>query len=388
MNGSTLDENTHQQWDLGGKLIVKAQLNDDIRRIPIHNEDITYDELVLMMQRVFRGKLSTSDDIVLKYKDEDGDLVTIFDSSDLAFAIQCSRILKLTLLVNSDSQKSVLEVKTVKETADLQMLRKELAGIRDRVNSILDQLGSGPAPASRPDTPAQPEPEKLPAISIKPSPVHTKEFDPFQQNGKQDVDSSKIAAAFGMPEAADILPSAAPPMPSSAGLPAAQAPTAQPVPTQLPQPQQQHQQPSLPQQIPSQYPGFPQQQGLRPQGYAPTTSAPYSMAPSQPPMYPQPSFSPQQSNPQPQQQQQSQQPYGQGINYNSQGPAPSFSAPNQQQAYNPGPQTQQGPAQQGMAPNPASFNYQAYQAGAATPANPYQRPAQAPYASRPQPNYR
>ena len=24
MNGSTLDENTHQQWDLGGKLIVKA----------------------------------------------------------------------------------------------------------------------------------------------------------------------------------------------------------------------------------------------------------------------------------------------------------------------------------------------------------------------------
>jgi protein TFG len=45
-------------------------LNDDIRRIPIHNEDITYDELVLMMQRVFRGKLSTSDDIALKYKDE------------------------------------------------------------------------------------------------------------------------------------------------------------------------------------------------------------------------------------------------------------------------------------------------------------------------------
>jgi len=27
----------------------------------------------------------------------DGDLITIFDSSDLSFAIQCSRILKLTL---------------------------------------------------------------------------------------------------------------------------------------------------------------------------------------------------------------------------------------------------------------------------------------------------
>ena len=27
----------------------------------------------------------------------DGDLITIFDSSDLSFAIQCSRILKITL---------------------------------------------------------------------------------------------------------------------------------------------------------------------------------------------------------------------------------------------------------------------------------------------------
>ena len=56
--------------DLTGKLIIKVQLGDDIRRIPIHNEDITYDELVLMMQRVFRGKLNNDDDILIKYKDE------------------------------------------------------------------------------------------------------------------------------------------------------------------------------------------------------------------------------------------------------------------------------------------------------------------------------
>ena len=56
--------------DLTGKLIIKVQLCDDIRRIPIHNEEITYDELVLMMQRVFRGQLSSDDDIVIKYKDE------------------------------------------------------------------------------------------------------------------------------------------------------------------------------------------------------------------------------------------------------------------------------------------------------------------------------
>ena len=77
--------------DLRGKLMIKATLGDDIRRIPIHNEDITYDELILMMQRVFRDALSTSDDVSLKYKDEDGDLITLFDSADLAAAIEYSR---------------------------------------------------------------------------------------------------------------------------------------------------------------------------------------------------------------------------------------------------------------------------------------------------------
>lgn len=56
--------------DLGGALIIKARLGDDIRCIPIHNEDLTYDDLLLMMQRVFRGKLSNTDDITIKYKDE------------------------------------------------------------------------------------------------------------------------------------------------------------------------------------------------------------------------------------------------------------------------------------------------------------------------------
>ena len=63
-------EDSYPQLDLTGKLIIKVQLGDDIRRIPIHNEDITYDELVLMMQRVFRGQLDSNDEVTIKYKDE------------------------------------------------------------------------------------------------------------------------------------------------------------------------------------------------------------------------------------------------------------------------------------------------------------------------------
>ncbi|KAJ8949968.1 hypothetical protein NQ318_002376 [Aromia moschata] len=117
-NDST-DMDMKSELDLSGKLIIKVQLGDDIRRIPIHNESITYDELVLMMQRVFRGKLTASDDITIKYKDEDGDLITIFDSSDLSFAIQCSRILKLQILLNSDLKNESASALTLTEVTNL-----------------------------------------------------------------------------------------------------------------------------------------------------------------------------------------------------------------------------------------------------------------------------
>ena len=43
--------------DLTGKLIIKVSLGDDIRRIQLDAfESLTYDELILMMQRVFRNQ--------------------------------------------------------------------------------------------------------------------------------------------------------------------------------------------------------------------------------------------------------------------------------------------------------------------------------------------
>lgn len=53
-----------------GKISSQVQLGDDIRKVLIHNESITYDELLLMMQRIFNGKLTAIDDLTIKYKDE------------------------------------------------------------------------------------------------------------------------------------------------------------------------------------------------------------------------------------------------------------------------------------------------------------------------------
>ena len=135
--------------DMTGKLIIKASLGDDIRRIPIHNDDLTYDELVLMMQvgnlaiilcifllstmqRVFRGVLDPEEELLLKYKDEDGDLVTIMDNSDLSFAIQFCRVLRLTIILGVEGTKKTVAVGSA--------VTKELREIRDRVNKLIDMV--------------------------------------------------------------------------------------------------------------------------------------------------------------------------------------------------------------------------------------------------------
>ena len=50
--------------------ILKVRLGEDTRRMVLYNTQISYDDLVLMLQRVFEGKLRSSDEVTLKYYDE------------------------------------------------------------------------------------------------------------------------------------------------------------------------------------------------------------------------------------------------------------------------------------------------------------------------------
>lgn len=113
-------------------LWLQAQLKDEIRRVPLHNEELTYAELVLMLQRMFKGGLKTDDDITIKYKDEDGDLVTITDDSDVAFAIQSSRVLNLKVVFNKGEERD--------KRVGVGELRGELTQIREKVDRILNFL--------------------------------------------------------------------------------------------------------------------------------------------------------------------------------------------------------------------------------------------------------
>ncbi|XP_041857739.1 protein TFG isoform X4 [Melanotaenia boesemani] len=288
------------QLDLSGKLIIKAQLGDDIRRIPIHNEDITYDELVLMMQRVFRGKLQSNDEVTIKYKDEDDDLITIFDSSDLSFAIQCSRILKLTLFVNGQPRPL--------ESSQVKYLRRELIELRNKVNNLLDSLEPPTEPglaSTAPDSESvdgregkvvAADPTAKQAIPV--SAASMSAFDPLKN---QDEVNKNVISAFGLSEdqASVATPAAATEERSGTPDSIASSSSAAPQPGVPPQPQapyagvqqgppagmdgQVYPQYQAPGGYPPQQPGGPPQQqyGYSPQPGAPQPGAPQPGPPQQ-----------------------------------------------------------------------------------------------------------
>lgn len=250
--------------DLTGKLIIKVSLGDDIRRIPIHNEDITYDELILMMQRVFRDQLDASADITLKYKDEDGDLITLFDSADLAAAISYSRVLKLTLFVDG---------KIVSGTGFQCQddIIGELRNIRDRINQVLDKVGDQAKKSMKINGAIQqPFNEDLEMLENKSAGIsgiklESKEFDPLQKNqayppsvaeDQQSVSSQTSSARNEQPTPVSSTPAAVS-MPSHQQAAAAAGMTMAPQQTPM----------RMTMTPPTQYPGYP------PAYSAPTTGA-------------------------------------------------------------------------------------------------------------------
>lgn len=342
----------------------------------------------------------------------DGDLVTIFDSSDLTSAIQCSRTLKLTVFLNSQPGESSLDEKPDNGITNILAIRKELSGIRDRVIHLLDQLDIAPQESISRDSPQTNyvEGEKQIVQTVKPTTSHAKEFDPYQQKNEMGKEADKVSEAFGV-EPTSHAENATLRQQTPAIQPIVGAPAAQPMAAQLPNAagmqqlgqqqltQQQQGMPTHPTQpsmgSPYHSPAYQQQaQPIGQQRFQPQTSTAYGLSAQQPTSYPQAGYSPQSIqqqayapptpyNPQgPTQQQQQNQPQAPG----QPGAAPvqyGGGASQQTQAYNPAVTSQGQQLQQG----PGGFNYTGYPPTATTPTNPYSRGAQPapPYASRPQP---
>uniref|UniRef100_A0A8R1XS02 PB1 domain-containing protein n=1 Tax=Onchocerca volvulus TaxID=6282 RepID=A0A8R1XS02_ONCVO len=107
--------------------VLKARYGSDIRKMTIHHsDDMSYNDLVLMMQRIF--KLQSSTNISLKYKDEDGDYITLADDTDLLLALQTET--KLSIIILSDEM----------DSNEVKKLETQLEVVRDTAVSVLEAL--------------------------------------------------------------------------------------------------------------------------------------------------------------------------------------------------------------------------------------------------------
>ncbi|UJR28318.1 hypothetical protein I4U23_009561 [Adineta vaga] len=184
MNGSTTTPppTATSSDKLSGQLIIKAQLGDDIRKMMIHNEDLTLNELVLMMERIFAGKISNSDELTIKYLDDDGDKITLLNDSDLTVALHFHKILRVFVLVNGNEQINTNSKENSQQEGNLidtKIFRTELQQIRNSVQTILDRLQ-----LSTSQTTVTNNQEKDTTTANIPTPAvvssTTREFDPYK----------------------------------------------------------------------------------------------------------------------------------------------------------------------------------------------------------------
>ncbi|KAL5966091.1 Protein TFG [Taenia solium] len=129
--------------DFVGKLVIKVQLGDDLRRILIHNEELTYDELILMMQRVFKPKLDSLENFTIKYKDEDDEYITIAEEFDLSYAIRQYKTLRLKLVVPQTTELPANEVVCNGNTGfrpETEGLLAEVRRLREDMNKLSDKF--------------------------------------------------------------------------------------------------------------------------------------------------------------------------------------------------------------------------------------------------------
>jgi hypothetical protein len=150
------------------------------------------------MERIFAGKISNSDELTIKYLDDDGDRITLLNDSDLTVALHFHKLLRLFVLVNGQEQvnntNSTDKFSKEGSLIDAKTFRSELQQIRNSVQTILDQLQ---IPTSQETTNNKvTESTTTPATTV-PTPAvvssTAREFDPYkhlQQNQRSTTPDS------------------------------------------------------------------------------------------------------------------------------------------------------------------------------------------------------
>ncbi|CAP36192.2 Protein CBR-TFG-1 [Caenorhabditis briggsae] len=100
----------HSNGAITSTTILKARLADDVRKSSLHHaNDLTLIDLVLNVQRIFA--LPSDANFLLKYKDQDGDLISLTSDSDLLLALNTvGATLDVSVVVDTKAREVVQDV--------------------------------------------------------------------------------------------------------------------------------------------------------------------------------------------------------------------------------------------------------------------------------------
>lgn len=150
-----------------------------------------------MMERIFAGKISNSDELTIKYLDDDGDKITLLNDSDLTVALHFHKLLRLFVLVNGKEQLDDNSTENSSKDGsliDAKTFRNELQQIRNSVQTILDQLQ---LPTNNQDTTNNQQKDSTTTTVTAPTSAlvsnTAREFDPYkhlQQNPRSTTPDS------------------------------------------------------------------------------------------------------------------------------------------------------------------------------------------------------
>ncbi|KAF1743533.1 hypothetical protein MXB_42 [Myxobolus squamalis] len=132
-------------------LVLKVSCDEVTKKVPLRNEEITFEEFLIMMQRVFKREFPANGTVVVKYMDEEKDWITISDTDEFSFAIS-----------SCDSLKFIIESKTLflklaeknapvcgdlagRMAKDFILLRDSLADLINKLNEISGSVSGEPS---------------------------------------------------------------------------------------------------------------------------------------------------------------------------------------------------------------------------------------------------
>ncbi|KAJ9061515.1 hypothetical protein DSO57_1019858 [Entomophthora muscae] len=119
---------------------IKCKFGAEVRRVTVHTVP-TYDELLFLVHRLFRSMLSSNlNNLILKYIDEDYDLVSVTDDLDINHAIALSPNLKLLIFDKETRPFSDYIPKPVAVQASAMeaiSLKQEIAHLSSKLEALL-----------------------------------------------------------------------------------------------------------------------------------------------------------------------------------------------------------------------------------------------------------